>query len=411
MPPDPTSATRPRPGIWRDGRWIVLVMLAAQLAGFFLRSPRLDYVQIAHRWGVLAIQPEFSDLYFIAGAGATYRAGGDPYKANTFDPLGRAYNYPPLWLHLSWHRTVSPDFIRMLALAMGVFGTVAFLAFLGPISGRRGLLLGVLACSPPVILAAQRANADILMVGLVALGLVLLRRGRRALGYAAFVAATWLKLYPLFALAVLLREPRERLRRVALIVITAAALCFVAYAGYLGRIFGNTPEGGLHSYGARVLAFWFAFFSPAYGWNVDRVLLGRVCSLLAVVVGLLAWRVARRSASLPPEANSSSQLDGFRAGAAVYVSTFLLSVSFDYRLLFLLLTVPWLASLAASRTADRRWGIAALVLVFGTMWTNGLFWKPLLLTKEASSWGLFFVLTVLLLRTLPGEWKARLRLA
>jgi len=411
MPPEPNPAICPRRWSARDGRWIVIGLLLVQLTLFFQLSPRLNVVQIAHRWGVLVIPPVFSDLYFIAAAGATHRAGGDPYAANTFDPLQRPYNYPPIWLHLSWHTTLSPPVIQLLAVVMGGFGTAAYLWFLGPIDRRRGILLGVLVASPPVVLAAQRANADVLMLGLAALALGLFRRGHRPAGYASLVAATWLKLYPLAALVVLLREPGDWLRRRAPAVLAAGALGIVVCAGYLGRIFANTPSGGLHSYGARVLAFWLDFFLPTYGWTVDRVLLGRVCSLLALAVGLLALRIGRGPQPLPPAAVIPTELDGFRIGAAVYLSTFLLSVSFDYRLLFLLLCVPLLVSLASARTPDRVWGLAGIGLVFGIMWPNGLFWKPLLIVKEASSWALYFTLAVLLVRTLPHDWKEKLRLA
>ena len=401
MPAETSPDPRPRAGGWRDGRWILVGLLLVQLAVFFQFSPRYDYLQVARRWGVLAIPPNFSDLYFIAAAGATLRAGGDPYQLNAFDPMKRPYNYPPLWLHLSWHTSVSPTVILWLALAMGAFGLGAFLCFLGPIYPGRGLLLGLLACSPPVLLAAQRANADILMFGVVALGLVLLRRGHSVAGYASLVAATWLKLYPLFTLVVLWREPRERLRRLGALVVLAGLLCFAAYAGYLGRIFANTPAGGLHSYGARVAAFWAEFFLAGQGWAVNLSLLGRCCTLLAIGVAALALRYSWRRplvATFVP-----AELDGFRAGAAVYLTTFLFSVSFDYRLLFLLLCVPLLCSLASSRATGRGWGVAALVLIFGLMWPNGLFWKPLLLVKEASSWGLYFTLTVLLFSTLRNR--------
>ncbi|MEO6876776.1 MAG: glycosyltransferase family 87 protein [Opitutaceae bacterium] len=406
MPASPNAADHPRAWSLRDGRWIILGPLLVQLTLFFQFSPGLNYVQVAHRWGVLTLRPPFSDLSFIAGAGATLRAGGNPYVVNAFDPLGRAYNYPPLWLYLSWHTTVSPGMILILAVAMGLFGLGAFVWYLGPVDWRRGLLLGALACSPPVVLAVQRANADILMLGLVALALVWLRQGRRVAAYACLVLATWLKLYPVFTLVVLLREPWNRLRRVGPIVVLAGGLCFAVYAGDLGYIFANTPVGGLHSYGARVLAFWGNFFLPSYGWNVNPVLLGRVCSLAAVTLALVACRIGYEK-KLPLDSSLDSELDGFRVGAAVYVSTFLLSVSFDYRLLFLLLVFPLLFSLSTRRTPSCGWALAGLILIFGVMWPNGLFWKPLILVKEASSWALFFTLTVLLVRTLPRPLFAR----
>ena len=395
---------------WRDGRWVAVALLAVQLALFFQFSPQLNVVQVAHRWGVLTVQPDFSDLYVIAAAGAAHKAGDDPYTVNVRDPYQRPYNYPPVWLYL-WTSTPTAATVRLVALAMGAFSLAGLLLFVGPLDRHRGWLLGALLCSPPAILAVQRGNTDVLILGLIAFALVLLRRGQGAAGYAILTAATWLKLYPLAALVVLLREPRERLRRIGPAAITGATLAFVVYAGYLGKLFANTPAGGLHSYGSRVPAFWLAFFLPAYGWSIDRVLAGRIFALLAVLLGLLALRLCRGRTPLALATVSGTELDGFRAGAIIYFSTFLLGVSFDYRLVFLLLAVPALVSLAAGAAPGRSWGLAGLILVFATMWPNGIFWKPLLIVKETASWALFFTLTVLLVRTLPPEWGARLRLA
>jgi hypothetical protein len=404
MPAEATPAPNPRPGNRRDGRWLVVGLLLLQLALFFAISPRLNVVQVAHTWGVLTLRPDFSDLYLIPAAGAGRLAGEDPYVANPRDPWHRVFNYPPVWMYV-WTSIPPPDAYRLVALGMGIFATAGWLGYLGRLSLTQGAFVGLLACSPPVLLAAQRANTDLLIFGLLAVGLTLLRKGPGWAGYAALVAAGWLKLYPLAALVVVLREPRERLRRIGPVVLGAGALCFVAYASYLGRLYANTPAGGLHSYGSRVPAFWFDFFLPAYGWSIDRVLLGHIFSVLALFLGLLALRTSLGRLPLLQADTDRSALDGLRAGGAIYVFTFLLGVSFDYRLIFLLLVLPALFALAAGPAPGRVWGRIGLGLVFAAMGPNGLFWKPLLVVKEAGSWALFFTLAVLLVRTLPADWS------
>jgi hypothetical protein len=98
----------------------------------------------------------------------------------------------------------------------------------------------------------------------------------------------------------------------------------------------------------------------------------------------------------------------FAAGAGIYVATFILGPSYDYRLIFLLLTLPALLELTR---ADR--GGVMLILVLGALWTSRDdiapgFWIDQLV-KVAVAVGLVAMLLGDRLRSLaqPGRLEAR----
>jgi len=80
-----------------------------------------------------------------------------------------------------------------------------------------------------------------------------------------------------------------------------------------------------------------------------------------VVVALAVRRRLSARLAMSP----SRELDLFCAGAGVYVATFALVRSADYRLVFLLLTIPQLVRWASTR---RVLAIATLLGVLGALW-------------------------------------------
>jgi hypothetical protein len=99
-------------------------------------------------------------------------------------------------------------------------------------------------------------------------------------------------------------------------------------------------------------------------------------------------------------------LDGFRLGACIYALTFIAGTNYFYRLVFLLLCLPWLwkSDSAGTRIGKMRW--LGLTLIFSVLWINPYWWPPLALGSEASAWGLLCVTGWLLGATLP-KWERR----
>jgi hypothetical protein len=380
-----------------DGRWLAagVAIGYALLFWFSLRSAGLEATLL--RAGVPSVGAPFSDLYVFPAAVQEIARGGNPYASNPLDPWQRPYNYPRAWLLFMRY-----PYAAVPWLGLGI--DLAWLAFLwvgwGRLTRWAGLLAGAAACSPPVMLALERCNSDLLIFMLVGAALAALARGGRGAAWLGLFVATLLKLFPGVAFATFLPAAGRR----------AWGWLLAAAGGVLGWTFlrwdeligitHNTPTGGpAISYGGTVI-FTIAdlLHQQSTGQWADYSAHRWIGSLAAGLVAVgLATLAFRRSAA--PDRPFDRALACFQGGASIYVATFVLGSNFAYRGIFLLLCLPWLfqAEPACAWPNVRR-AAAATLLVF--LWANPQWWLPLIALREAASWTLVGLLAWLLGATL-----------
>jgi hypothetical protein len=212
--------------------------------------------------------------------------------------------------------------------------------------------------------------------------------------------AAILKLFPALAFGVALRQPR----RAALVGGGLVASGFLVYVLVTLRdvetIRKVVPQAVWFSYGAGVAADalrdridGLPFSAPPHaGWWTALVLVPAMACAARI-----GWR--RRARDAPADRRH----DAFVAGAAIYVGSFLLFHSWDYRLAFLLLTLPQL--LAWSRVSDSPlpWPRTTLAAVLGTLYLS----ESLMLLdspypfEEILNWLVFVTFTASLVALLP----------
>lgn len=297
----------------------------------------------------------FLDLRFFTSAWECIRDGRDVVPVNPCDPLTRAHVYPSIWnapapLGLGQEHTV-----RLGYLLVGGFLVSAVAAV-----GRAGVLDGLVwlaaLCSPAVMLGVERGNPDLLVFSLVVWGVVLLQARHAAVRVAALVLlflAAALKLYPVLAWGPVLRLPRRW-------AIVAGGTMTVVFAVYVIAIRDDLDR--IREYVVRTSEF-------AYGAAILGDEVGGRLVVLAVGVALAALllvQALRKGASRRVVA--SRDLDFFLAGAAVFVGTFALEHNFNYRMVFLLLTLPQLLRWSRERTAPLPFAPVAVAAVVATMW-------------------------------------------
>jgi hypothetical protein len=283
----------------------------------------------------------------ITTAWECQRRGIDPLPRNPCDPRERPANYPRLWLlpgRLGLGQGATVPF--------AVFSAFAFFASVLWLVGRlrlwEGVALAIALCSPAVMLGVERGNVDLLVLAFVIVALMLFRRRSsplRVVSHGLFLLAAVLKIFPVFAFVVLVRQRRNWLL-VAAAVGVLFALDVVLTFGDLETIRRVVPQEIRLSYGAGVLADAVAHSLDVHtGWPTQghERQVGRWFSAIAVVIGAaaavgLAWR----GRSLVDWRLRTVRSDAFLAGAAVYVGTYVLLHNYDYRLACLVLTLPQL---------------------------------------------------------------------
>lgn len=392
------------------------VVLFVGVLGALWSSGRFDQVG---RLGVPTMQPTFVDAYAISSASVSLAQGADPLVHNPGDVLQRPMNYPRPWLLLA-HAGLAPEHTGWLVgafLLVFVLGLSALVPLVTSCPG--GALLALSLFSPVVWLAVERGNNELFAFGLVALAAG--AAGRRPLLASSWLcAATVAKLFPVFAVSgLLLGGPRAR--RIAVLSLGAIGGWLAVTFADLGRIRAGTFHWNRIGYGIDQAATTLA----KNGMSLPLLLTAAIAAA-GVVLLVGGWLRTRVRLSAPGERTEPATVGvvPFAMGAAIYVGTFCTGSSFDYRLMFLLLTVPQLVAWSGSLRG--RWRFAArgclglvLAMLWSLTWQMGL--KAALgprgeelglLLDEALSWLLFAGLSAglwLLVpeALLPRRWRGR----
>jgi hypothetical protein len=372
-------------------------------------------------WGFWNVPKQilpFLDFRLIPGTAQTLRMGIDPTVSNPGDPIGRLFNYPKVW-YLVFYTGVSQDDTFWVVISLIVIFFLSAFAFPGKLKILDVLLLLGLLFSPAAMFLYARGNVDLAFFSLCALALLINDLSPYASLVLILIGAVF-KIYPIFMLSVFLKQEKKRFWY----LILAGLLIFGGYILLTFKDFQTdwniTQRGFDYSYGANVLVLHFrhefnVFLLKTFShtWT-DRFLdygpyVVAIFVFLAAVIPGVFFTVA-------PKAASQRNLDAFRVGAAIYICTFLMGNNWDYRLVFLLFTVPQILEWAAVKDVKMRTlSIITMVMIFAACWylvlslliTNigllDLLRNPLFLIGEVAKWGLFAGLTVLFFASAP-EW-------
>ena len=390
---------------------IVLCLVCSAFVAVLLAT--LGYERTWSLWNIQYLQPHFMDLRVVTAGADSVRAGLDPLFQNPTHPMDQPLNYPRLWQKLSYL-----GLSQSHTTALGLFVVAAFLVGLCAVLPAVGtgplLLVGAGLLSPAVLLGIERGNIDLVMFSLVCLAVVMVASLRfRGLAWLPILLAAMLKLYPVFAGIVLVRSRGTILLRSLL----ALSLSFLVYLYFnlddLKKISEVTPRSHNLSYGVNVVWMKVQEHAPS------ATLIARTLAMGLVAAVILVALLNRRRLAIVPDAGAATiHFEAFRAGAAIYLGSFLLGNNWDYRLMFLLLTLPQLWYWSRSKNFDSAcppWLCTALwVSVLISMWHLVL--KALLMSvpagngiafliDESCNWLLFAGLAWLLSLTLPLNWR------
>jgi hypothetical protein len=312
-------------------------------------------------WGVEAMAPttssptSFADLANVT-ATAQCLMDGQPYEG--CDPYGRPFQpyvvLPArLLAALGWGTSSTGSLGTALAVIF-----VATLAALGwllaarwagstPALAASQVLLGLLACTAPAMLAIERGQLELVTLALTVLALVLLSgplstsAGGLARGVAGAVAAVLAVVSKFFAIglfAPFVRRGRPVWAALAALavsaVILAASWSTLEQASAAART--DLPASSKSQFGSSTLvATWLTPDPVGYvpsaevSADWDRVrLIGWVVVAVALMVAVIAVRRSRA-----PGGGSTALVLG---GAGVLAVPYVLGASHDYRLVFLL---------------------------------------------------------------------------
>jgi hypothetical protein len=370
-----------------DGRVLVAGVLGAYFLGVVI--PRaLFNTDIWPALGVPSGPSAFFDTRNVLAALECRRLGFDPLIENPCDPWGRPMNYPRVWLALRW-LGLDQSHTVALGVAFVVLFLVSVFLLVGRVSLGEGGVLALCLCSPAVMFAIERGNMDLVVFSILVLAVLVWRRRGRAFEVMSplivFLAAT-AKIYPVFGLAAFLFTGRRRAAVAALL----GGVAFLVYAAVtwtdIQAVAQTAPQGQYFSYGARILpaALYHVFVPDRFEGDLTKQL---IAVLPLIVVGPVVWIWGQRRRPARNDVPGQVFVFAFYLGAFLFLGTFASANNFDYRLVFILLTLPQLFRWATGGSAEPRAALAGctLALIVLLVWIGALS-QLLALGDELVTW-------------------------
>lgn len=347
--------------------------------------------------------PYFLDLRVITSGWDCLRSGFDVLRANPCDPSGRPVNYTYPWRLASILGFGESDtlIVGLLFIALFLIG-VWFLMGRTPLAGSPIWIVAI--CSPAVMLGVERGNPDLLIFAILSLYSILVVSNtpiRRGGAYVTIASAAILKLFPVFAMTSLwhVRPSRRTLLALAGLLVTFALL---THSDFL-NIYRLTQKGRGLSYGSRVVidAWGGTAGNPGLidAFPGSRLFLGSSIALCVIAAGFLIGTRWRKEGALP-----NRPLVAFWVGASIYIGTFLLGNNWDYRLMFLLFTIPLLQHIRSQGGINRRGSSCLLFLLLFELWFSSRTWRGWMwIPEETITWILLLGLSAGLGATLHSS--------
>jgi hypothetical protein len=361
-----------------DGRrWVGCWSLLTAGLVLVIFTGGIVFPAVFHLIGINPLKPIFSDLIAILAAGEAHISGMDPYAHNPLDPFNRPHVYGPWWLVVGNLGLVRAD-AWWLGLLLAVTFLFAAVKVLSP-SSRAGWLMAVaLLVSPPVMLALERGNNDlVIFILLVAAVWAATRKTITGsfVGGGLVVLAAALKLYPLAVLPAMASRATSRVRALGFVGLTLLA-CLVVVAGswtVYQKVMAMAPEPmTIFGYGAKLTYYVLLTISDQRVW----FLLGGAPTLLAILWTCWLWR--RNYWDILPVTGFTTGV--YLAGALSWSLCYVSTINFPYRMILLLLPARLWLKCADAIPVRWQWSMAVLLV-----WTPCFKEHLLVLSPDESS--------------------------
>jgi hypothetical protein len=326
--------------------------------------------------GIYPLSPYFSDARVITASAESHALGFDPMVYNPRHPSGELMDYPRIW-QLLFHLGIDQkDTIYFEAVFVALFFLGIFL-FVVEINYAIAMALACGIFSPAVLLGIERGSNDLVVFFLLALSLLVIRKSTAAsAGVIAF--AFVLKLFPVFAAAVFFKEDRRRFFK----FLTGSILFVGTYCLLL--------RNEIRAVRAAVSTTYWDSYGIAVNWlEMERLVHNPLLSKLvcyAVIGAMIMFCVLLpvRTRESQDAVADQLHLDAFRMGTSIYIGTYLLGSNFDYRLMFLLFTIPQLTEWLTN--SDFRLRRVARITFACTMYSLWSIFFSRLLNAASAAW-------------------------
>lgn len=308
-----------------------------------LYSDTIIFSYIFKLYNITHLEPSFADIRSYQALPLTVDNGFDPYINHIYDPWKRPFNLPIIWYYISKYLNLVNEFNFKLFIFLYLSSFIFCVSRIISISKNiiSSFIIILIFLSSSTILAIERGNTDILIFSIIFIACAVNNF------YTSFVLiflASILKLYPIFTFNI-----NFNLKRKVVLSITGIFLIFIILFKNLNYFFYNTHSSfdtGI-TYGFRSIIMGLYKVEERLGLDLlskNEILYNMIFLSFIIFICLFILYFIRKKNYFNNINFTNIENRLFIAGASIYCFSFIFFSSYDYRLIFLIFTIPYLVN-------------------------------------------------------------------
>jgi len=324
----------------------IFLSIILALAIFYLSFNNIVWVNFWHSLSIPA-QPPFSDLKAHILFYECFEIGINIYLDEcTLIPDGNAKisTHPTIWLKLVKFLNLQNELAYNIFLIF-IFSTYFYCLikiFLSFDAFKNRIFFIIFFFSTSNFILIERFATDIVIFILV---YITLSTNKKILQSIFIFFGILLKYYPIFLTAIFIKNKKILI----LTSITYTLSIFIFYIEEIRLISKNILEVALMiAYGSRTFSKAFYHLSNEYDFFINDLNYDYFRNIVILLFGIYSFLlilIGHKFNKNNPN-NSSNKIENyFVGGASIYIGTFIIGSNFDYRLIFLIFTIPYLMRL------------------------------------------------------------------
>ena len=379
-------------------KYLLISIITYFLTIFFLSYLlSIDVNQFWFFLGVPAKEKIFSDIYpfFVTSdcklISNTLTDYYDQFRS--CDPWNRIFNYMPIWLNFL-KMGINLKYLYFFGILFVLLFYFSLFKLINIKTKKNFYIYLFLILSPVTMLAVERGNSDLLIFSLVLFFLYLCRFDniyKVFFGYLILFTAALIKFYPIFAVFVFFKKNFYN-KIFSLITFILFIFYFIFNFDQINLIKQNTLESPFFSYGYNVFeANLFNFYNKIEAYrdfflNFDislislretidpfifplelknnNFIISKIFFISSILLLVIIFFKKKRNIINYKLINYNNSYPEMIAGAFIFSGSFILGANWDYRLIFLLLVIPYLTSISSTEKKYSRFIILVILFVF-----------------------------------------------
>ncbi len=320
------------------------ILIAIFISGLIvIFSESYIFSKIFSFYNIQHLTPSFADFRSYQALPATVESGLNPYLNHEFDPWKRPFNLPYIWFFISKYLNLSSEFNFNLFVLSYISFFIFFILRTASLTNNNigYIIVIIISFSASSVLALERGNTDMLIFSLIFAACIV---KKFHLSLSLLVFASMLKLYPIFSFIINFDK-----RKKIYFSLFGFLIAFITIFSNLKYYFYNTHSTfntGI-TFGIRPIVL--GFFKTIerlsldfFGYNEFNFILIYIIILIFILIFFFYFAYKNINSKNRNINFIDIKNRLFLAGSSVYCFSFIFFSSFDYRLIFLILTIPYL---------------------------------------------------------------------